>query len=242
MSGNICRCAAYPNIRAAIRAGPRRAGGRMRPLTLQPGRPASTTRVALVAAEPGERVPRRRHDRGRPDPRRDLALRPPRRHQRPPARRRRGPARRRAAHRRARADERRGARHPRVVERYPGDLAGAAARRLGAAAQHGLDGRQPAPAHALRVPARRHLAVQQARARARAARRSTGSTAGTRSSARASTASPRIRRTSRSRSSRSTPSSTPSARDGERAIADRRLLPAAGRHARASSTRSRTAS
>ena len=26
MSGNICRCAAYPNIRAAIRAGPRRAG------------------------------------------------------------------------------------------------------------------------------------------------------------------------------------------------------------------------
>ena len=24
MSGNICRCAAYPNIRAAIRDGPRR--------------------------------------------------------------------------------------------------------------------------------------------------------------------------------------------------------------------------
>ena len=28
MSGNICRCAAYPNIRAAIRARPRRSGGR----------------------------------------------------------------------------------------------------------------------------------------------------------------------------------------------------------------------
>ena len=84
------------------------------------------------------------------------------------------------------------ARAPAVRRALPGDLAGAAARRLRAAAQHGLDGRQPAPAHALRVLPRRRLAVQQARARAAAARRSTGSTAATRSSARASTASPPI--------------------------------------------------
>ena len=35
--------------------------------------------------------------------------------------------------------------------------------KIGATAEHGLDGRQPAPAHALPVPARRRLAVQQAR-------------------------------------------------------------------------------
>ena len=43
------------------------------------------------------------------------------------------------------------------------DLSRAAPRRLRATAQHGVDGRQPPPAHALRVPARRDLAVQQAR-------------------------------------------------------------------------------
>ena len=194
--------------------------------------------VALAAARPGERVPRRRHDRGRPDPRRrsrstdhlvDINELPLAAVEDLPD----GGLRIGALARMSDV-----ARTPASVRALPGDLAGAAARRLGAAAQHGLDGRQPAPAHALRVPARRRLAVQQARARAAAARRSTGSTAVTRSSARASTASRRIRPTSRSRSSRSTPSSTRSGRDGERAIADRRLLPAARRHARASSTRS----
>ena len=64
MSGNICRCAAYPNIRAAIRD-----GRAMRPLSYARATDVDDA-VALVAADPGERLPRRRHDRGRPDPRR----------------------------------------------------------------------------------------------------------------------------------------------------------------------------
>ena len=124
------------------------------------------------------------------------------------------------------------ARIPAVIERYPAISRGAAARRVRAAAQHGLDGRQPVPADPLRLPARRRLAVQQARAglRLRGARRA--STAGTRSSGRASTASPRTRPTSRSRSSPSTPSCGRSARTATRAIPARRLLPAPRRHAR----------
>ncbi len=57
-----------------------------------------------------------------------------------------------------------GARRGRAL---PGHLRGAAAGRVGAAAQHGLDGRQPVPARALRLLPRRRLAVQQARARHR---------------------------------------------------------------------------
>ena len=48
--------------------------------------------------------------------------------------------------------------------RFPGRLAGAAAERLAAAAQHGDDRRQRHAAHALRVLPRRLAAVQQARA------------------------------------------------------------------------------
>ena len=222
MSGNICRCAAYPNIRAAIREVAR--CGRL--ATLRVGR-ARAEAVATVSRRPGQRVPGRRDDRGRPDA----------------ARASRGPTcwststvcrwpeieelpGRRPADRRAGADERRRPR-PAVAERYPGVAAGAAARRLRAAAQHGLDRRQPLPAGALRVLPRRRLAVQQARARAAAARRWTASTAATRSSAPASTASPPTPPTSRSRSWPSTPSCTRSARAATREIAidDFYLLP-----------------
>ena len=98
------------------------------------------------------------------------------------------------------------------------------------------------PAGALRVLPRRRLAVQQARARAAAARRWTGSTAATRSSAPASTASPPTPRTWRSRSSPSTRSCTRVGPDGDAGDPDRRLLPAARRHAAArASARARRA-
>ena len=68
MSGNICRCAAYPNIRAAIREVARSRG------RLATAAPATVEEaVAIAPREPGERVPRRRHDRGRPHPRRHRA-------------------------------------------------------------------------------------------------------------------------------------------------------------------------
>ena len=110
------------------------------------------------------------------------------------------------------------ARTPSVVRAVPGHLAGAAAERIGAAAEHGLDGRQPAAS----APAARTCATACRPATSanqdRAVRRSKGSTAVTRSSARASTASPRTPRTLRSRLSRSTPSSRRSGPGGERSI------------------------
>ncbi len=99
---------------------------------------------------PGRRVPRRRHDGGRPAADRRGAPRQGGRHQRPAVPRRRGPPGRRAAARRAGPDERRGAR-PAGRRALPGRRAVAAARRVGAAAQHGLHGRQPVPAGALRA-------------------------------------------------------------------------------------------
>ena len=242
MSGNICRCAAYPNIRAAIRAGPRRGGRwRMRPLSysratdvddaiaLVGGDPASaflaggTTEVDLIRAgiAPSDHLVDIN----------DL-----------PLDRGRGSARRRPAHRRAGADERR---RPAPGRRraLPGDLAGAAAGRLGAAAQHGLDGRQPAPADPLRVPPRRRVALQQARPGHAAARRSTGSTAATPilgTSEHCIATHPVGRRGRARRVRRRRPHAAGPAASAR--IADRRLLPAARRHARASSTRSSTAS
>ena len=47
MSGNICRCAAYPNIRAAIREV--RDADRL----AMPGRPTSQSAITLVAGDPG---------------------------------------------------------------------------------------------------------------------------------------------------------------------------------------------
>ena len=242
MSGNICRCAAYPNIRAAIRDVRDAAGER-------PMRPLSYARAGDV----DERVA---HGRRRPATARSSPAARPRSTSsalgvtRPtllvdinalPLADVERPAGRRAADRRAGAHERRRP-HPRVVERYPGDLAGAAARRVGAAAQHGVDGRQPVPADALRATSATASRRATSATRAAAARRWTGSTAATRSSARASTASPRTRPTSRSRWSRSTPSCTRSGPDGARHDPDRRLLPAARRHPGAASTRSSTAS
>ena len=80
----------------------------------------------------------------------------------------------------------------------------AAPRRVGAAAQHGDDGRQPPAAHALLRTSATPRCRATSASRAPAARRSTASTARTPCSARASSASRRIRRTWPSRSSRST--------------------------------------
>ena len=85
--------------------------------------------------------------------------------------------------------------HPAVRDRYPGAVAGAARRRLGAAAQHRHHRRQPAPAHPLPVLPGHLQALQQARARAAAARPARAPTATSPSSATPSTASPPTPRT-----------------------------------------------
>ena len=198
MSGNICRCGAYPNIVAAVQDG--RAAARRRD--------ACEPFIVRAAAERDERARSRRDDRGRALHRRRHDARRP-----DEARRRAADARwststrcrsptiddaagRRRARRRAGAQQRHGAprRGPRALS---GAVAGAARRRLAAAAQHGDDRRQPAAAHALPVLPRHGAAVQQARARQRLLGASTATTACTPSSARASTASRRIRRTCR---------------------------------------------
>ena len=133
MSGNICRCAAYPNIRAAIRAGDRC------------GRRDRAGRWA-----PGGRVPGGRDYRGGPDAPGRAPAPAAGRHQRSAAGERRGPAGRGPADRSAGADERCG---PGAggAGPVPGDLAGAAGGCLRAAAEHGLDGRQLVPAGAVRL-------------------------------------------------------------------------------------------
>ena len=100
----------------------------------------------------------------------------------------------------------------------PRHLPGAAAGRLGAAAEHGLDGRQPVPARAVQLLPRRDVAVQQARSRQRLCGPGWRSTAGTPSSAPATGASPLILRTWRSRWSPWTPSCTRAGHGGDRAI------------------------
>ena len=107
---------------------------------------------------------------------------------------------------------------PGVVGALPDARPGAAARRVGTAAQHGLDGRQPAAADPLQLLPRRRLALQQARAGNRMLRAG-GREPGPRH--------PRHQRalhrdpsrpTSPSPWSPSTPSCTPRDRCGERAI------------------------
>ena len=67
--------------------------------------------------------------------------------------------------------QQRSRRRPADPRALPGARPGAARRRVRAAAQPGDDRRQPAAAHPLRLLPGRHHAVQQARARDRAARR-----------------------------------------------------------------------
>ena len=59
MSGNICRCAAYPNIGAAIRGVPCGGGERsvMRPFSYVRAADAGTA-IALVRERPRSRSPR----------------------------------------------------------------------------------------------------------------------------------------------------------------------------------------
>ena len=207
MSGNICRCGAYPNIVAAIQQAMARweasheqfrirARQRRRRRRARRSRPI---RSAKFIAGGTNLIDLMKDDVERPDA--------ADRHLAAAARRRRGDRRRRPAHRRAGAEHR-----PRLppadraalsaaVERDPG-------RRLAATAQHGLHRRQPAAAHALLLLLRHGDAVQQARARQRLLGHRAASTASTRSSAPAKPASPRIRPTCASRSRRSTPRST----------------------------------
>ena len=123
--GDPRRCAMRPLSYRAGGRRRRRGRARQRPIPSSAFLAGGTTEIDLVRA-------RRR------------AARPAGGHQRAAARRHRGAARRRAADRRAGAHERRRRATRRSSERYPGDLAGAAARRLRAVAQHGLDRRQPA--------------------------------------------------------------------------------------------------
>ena len=167
MSGNICRCGAYPNIVAAIeQAMSARRERRSRAMNTFTYTRADDVADAVreIAADPAREVHRRRHQPARPDEGERRAAVAADRHHRLPCARSRTTRRRRAAHRRARDEHR--PRLPRAGrasairccrERHP-------RRRLAAAAQHGDDRRQPAAADALPVFLRHRHAVQQARA------------------------------------------------------------------------------
>src|SRR6185437_12499907 len=85
MSGNICRCAAYPNIRAAIRDVRDAAGvSGSAAAELRAGR-RRRRRDRACRPAPGGRVPGRRDHRGGPDPPRRPASWAARGYQRPAA-------------------------------------------------------------------------------------------------------------------------------------------------------------
>jgi hypothetical protein len=154
MSGNICRCGAYPNIVAAIAEAGRvkpfryeRAGRRGRGRRARRGTGSASSAAARTSSTSCVSESRR------PTPDRRIAL--------PLARRDRdgdGGVRIGAGVRNSDL-----AADPRVRDRYPLSP-GAARRSIRAAAEHRDDRRQPAAAHALRVLPGRHEAVQQARA------------------------------------------------------------------------------
>ena len=142
MSGNICRCAAYPNIRAAIRDV--RDGAAVRPLSVRARERDVEDAIALVAGDPASAFLAggttevdliRAGDRRAPTRLVDINALPLD-----------------GVEETADGGLRIGAlarmsdvaRTPGRRRALPGDLAGAPARRLRAAAQHGLDGRQPA--------------------------------------------------------------------------------------------------
>ena len=175
MSGNLCRCGAYPNIVARSRTWSREGrsptSARERRRWRGRGRAPSGARylgggtnlvdlMKLGVAEPQRLVDVSRLPHDAIEETRAAAC---------------------ASAPRVRNSDL--ATHPLVRERYPVLSAGAARRRVRPAAQPRHRRRQPAPAHALPLLPGRHEAVQQAPARARAARRARASTATSRSSA-----------------------------------------------------------
>ena len=204
MSGNICRCGAYPNIVAADPAGPPRRSRQRGASPCSPSnsfaprtrRPRSPRGAQANTAQQGASVrflaggttlvDLMKLDVERPERVVDINRLPLDQIERLPD----GGLKIGATVRNSDL-----AHHPIVQRDYAVLVAGDPRRRVDAAAQHGDDRRQPAAAHALRVLPRHGDAVQQARARHAAARRSTAPTACSRSSARASTASRPIRPT-----------------------------------------------
>ncbi len=165
MSGNLCRCGAYPGILAAVREaaardegassyvradGRRRRGrGRRRPTRTpasSPAAPTSSTTSSWGWPRPGLLVDVSRLPLDHVEEYDDASGRAAGRRQRPQQRPRRAPGR---------------------AARLPGRRARAARRSLGPDPQPGHDRRQPAAAHPLRLLPGRHHPVQQARARHR---------------------------------------------------------------------------
>ena len=205
MSGNLCRCGAYANIVAGDR---RRAARPDEALRLRRGRPTSPTAVrhrrrrrpdAVFLAGGTNLVDLMKLGVATPDTAR----------RRPPAAARREIERRcPTAALRIGAAVRNSdlAADPLVRERYPVLAQALLAGRVRPAAQHGHHRRQPAAAHPLRLLPGRHHALQQARARHRAAGRRRLQPLPRRSSgASPSTASPPTPRTWRWRWPPSTP-------------------------------------
>ena len=181
MSGNLCRCAAYPNILAAIKD----AGGiGMKPFTYERATDVQAARPRRCRPS-GCQVHRRRHQPDRPDEDADRDAGPSGRREPPAAREDRG-GRWRPAHRRAGPQQRAGRRPP-GARALSGAERSAARRRLGPAAQQGDDRRQPAAADALLLLLQLATCPATNASPARAARRCRASTASTRSSARAPT-------------------------------------------------------
>ena len=191
MSGNICRCGAYPNIVAAIQQAMGQRWGDHDRLSLCPRRQCRGCRAAGRRASPGAKfiaggtnlVDLMKMDVERPSKLIDITKLPLAKVEETRERR--------PAHRRARAQLRSRlspadrAALSGAVERAPG-------RSLAAIAQHGLGRRQSPAAHALRLFLRHRRRRATNVRRAAAAPRSTASTACTRSSAPATPASPCI--------------------------------------------------
>ena len=235
MSGNICRCGAYPNIVAAVARRARRQGAAMSPFSYV--RAADAARPLAAVARPRRRaLPRRRHHAGRPDEaRRRDARRRSSTSTRLPLDADRGDRRRRRAHRRA-GPQQRPRRHTRrraSATRCSSEalLAGASPQLRNMATVGGNLLQRTRCAYFRDSPSR--LQQAQPGLGLRGARRLQPHA--TPSSAPATTASPRTRRTCASRCSPSTPSSTsarPAAASAPIAIADFHVSPASTRSAR----------
>ena len=162
MSGNICRCGAYPNIVAAIQQAMEAVM-----INFQYARASRRRRRGAPDRRRSEReIHRRRHQPDRPDEGGRRAPDAADRHHAPAAQERRGDRGRRLADRRAGAEFR-----SRLSPAGRAALSAARERdprrRIGAAAQHGVDRRQSAAAHPLLLLLRHRDALQQARARQR---------------------------------------------------------------------------